>query len=84
MMIPIQKEILEVKSAPRAEFLLPGILSMVLTHLGGYHLTAVLNENTKIIVCIKYEVEFSESYDAEPDCAPSGSISGFTFINFVM
>ena len=42
-MMPIQKEILEVKSAPRAEFLLPGILSMLLTHLGGYHLT-VLND----------------------------------------
>ena len=25
-----------------------------------------------------------ESYDAEPDCAPAGSISGFTFINFVL
>ena len=29
-------------------------------------------------------IELPESYDAEPDCAPSGSISGFTFINFVM
>ena len=43
-MIPIQKEILEVKSAPRAEFLLPGIFSMLLTYLGGYHLTAVHND----------------------------------------
>merc|ERR1712227_848348 len=25
-----------------------------------------------------------ESYDAEPDCAPAGSISGFIFINFVL
>ena len=25
-----------------------------------------------------------ESYDAEPDCAPAGAISGFTFVNFVL
>ena len=25
-----------------------------------------------------------ESYEAEPDCAPAGAISGFTFINFVL
>ena len=27
---------------------------------------------------------FTESYDAEPDCRGAGSISGFTFINFVL
>ena len=25
-----------------------------------------------------------ESYEAEPDCAPAGAISGFTFVNFVL
>ena len=25
-----------------------------------------------------------QSYEAEPDCAPAGAVSGFTFINFVL
>ena len=50
MMMPTQKEILEVKSAPRAEFLLPGILSTPLTHLDGYHSTAILNVFTQFLI----------------------------------
>ena len=33
---------------------------------------------------IFHNILFVESYDAEPNCAPAGSISGFTFINFVL
>lgn len=56
------KEVVEVKSAPRAEFLLPGERSQKDPNYSSS----------------------SEPYDAEPNCAPSGAISGFTFLNFVM
>ena len=71
-----QKEILEVKSVPRAEFLLPGIL--------GSLLNAFIHLDNSSLCSFSILSKLSESYDAEPDCAPSGSISGFTFINFVM
>ena len=64
------KEVLEVKSAPRAEFLIPGIYAPAPSLV-----CAPAPSPTPI---------WPESYDAEPDCAPSGSISGLTFLNFAM
>jgi hypothetical protein len=60
-----------VKSAPRAEFLLPGGAPGA---AGGDDVEA-RSEDALLS---------PEVYDAEPDCAPAGSISGLTFLNFVM